>query len=414
MTASGFPPQRVLAIASRFYMDHLDHLAVLGKHCDLAIAINTERESGTVAQAVQEGLSVTSIGSIGLAKIEARLRKLCDAWRPSVVYTLWDTNEELTLMARRVVGQSAVVVHKCSDPLTTLLGMETSHPGCQPAFLERAALQDSDGQIFVTNAIRTYLEQTHQMDLSQTSIRVPHGKSEHTVGPPARKLSVDDGQVHIAMVGVAHPDPDHGRYYITIIRRLVSYGFVVHSHFHEAVGVSNQVYRDLAADLANYHYHPTLPNREGTQLSRTISRYDLMGVFHELEATKLNESAVLEVCMPSKAVCGWLHGGIPVVCFSHYRGTAEFIHEFGIGFVIECWADLQRIAADRAAIVRATNACLQQRYRFTHEWNAPRIIAFFEQLIAQSPSGVAALPRADSSARMMALRPDVGDDRDDF
>lgn len=391
MPDSGSARRRVLAIVSRFNAHHIDYLAALGRHVELRIAVNRESERGTVAQAVREGLPVTIIGSIGLQKIAARLHQLLADWRPDVVYTLWDTNEELTILVRRLVGNTAIVVYKCSDPLTTVLGMTTSSPGPQPGFLEREALRCSDGHIFVTKAIRIYLEETHQLDLSQSSLIVPHGFAARTVAPPAWKLSADDGRVHLALVGFANPNPDHGRYYINIIRRLVSLGLVIHSHFHEVPGVSNQLYRDLATALADYHYHPTFSNRDGTQLSHTISRYDLMGVFHELEATRLNESAVLEVCLPSKAQCGWLHGGIPVVCFAQYRGVAEFIQEFGIGFVIERWEDLQGIATDRAAIARATDACLRNRYRFTHEWNAERIIAFFEQLIDQSPMVSASL-----------------------
>mgnify|MGYP006928225062 CR=1 FL=1 len=251
------------------------------------------------------------------------------------------------------------------------------------------------------------------MDLSETSIIVPHSGMQRTVGSPGPKLSVVSGQVHMALVGFVHPDPEHGRYYVNVIRRLVSYGLVVHSHLHEAPGVSNQLYRNLAAEHADYHCHPTLPNREGTRLSQTISRYDLMGVLHEMEASKLNESAVLEVCMPSKAVCGWLHGGIPVVCFSHYRGIVECIRECGIGFVIDDWRDIKGIAANRAALAHATKACLQQRYRFTHEWNARRVMAFFEQLIASASDGDTSSPKADSAVQMTALGLCVEADRDD-
>ena len=389
MSGSQIEQLRVLALASRFYMDHLDHLAVLAQHCELTIAMNTEREAGTVARAASEGLPVTSIGSIGLQKIEARLAKLVEQVRPTVVYTLWDTNEELTLIARRVVADDVIVVHKCSDPLTTLFGMATSFHGHQPAYLEREALRASDGQIFVTKAIRTYLEQTHDLDLEANSLIVPHAKSEQTIGPSPTKLSTQDGQVHIALVGFAHSDPNHGRFYGNIIRRLIAHGFVVHSHFHEVKGVSNKVYRDLADEFPNYHYHATLPNREGTLLSEVIARYDLMGVFHEVGAPMFNESEVLRVCMPSKAVCGWIHGAIPVVSFADYQGVAEVIDELGVGFVIRRWEDLATIAADRDAIARATAACLQHRHRFTHEWNAQRIVDFFRRLSAEKATAAA-------------------------
>lgn len=371
---------RVLAIASRFYFDHLDHLVVLAKHCDLTIAYNNERQPGTVAEAESLGLETACIGSIGLPRIEARLRKLVESHRPDILYTLWDTNEELTLMARRVAGSHAKVVHKCSDPLTTLVGMETRLPGTQPRVLEREAMLASDGQVFCTKAIRQYLESTHDLELPN-SIIVPHARSEATVCPPSPKLSAEDGRTHIALVGFAHPDRGHGRCYLDIIPQLVRDGLVVHSHFHEVDGFSNQVYRDLASTMADYHYHPTVPNREGTRLSQTISRYDLMGVFHDLDAKNLNEAAVLEVCMPSKAICGWINGGIPVVCPDQYRGVTEFIDELGIGFAVRRLEDVRAIADDREAIARATEACLAERHRFTHEWNARRIVEFFDGLV---------------------------------
>ncbi|WP_289445389.1 hypothetical protein, partial [Klebsiella pneumoniae] len=86
--------------------------------------------------------------------------------------------------------------------------------------------------------------------------------------------------------------------------------------------------------------------------------YDLMGVFHELEAPHHNESSTLAVCLPTKAVSGWLHGGIPVVCFPHYRGVVEWIDALGIGFVIEDWGGLERVASDSASIAAATQRCL--------------------------------------------------------
>lgn len=117
-------------------------------------------------------------------------------------------------------------------------------------------------------------------------------------------------------------------------------------------------------------------------LSELVSRYDLMGVFHELEAQHRNEAAILAVCLPTKAVCGWLHGGIPTVCFPHYRGVVEWVDVLGIGFVIEDWDDLARIATDRPAIAAATERCLAVRDRFTAEHNAARIREFLDPLLA--------------------------------
>jgi hypothetical protein len=128
--------------------------------------------------------------------------------------------------------------------------------------------------------------------------------------------------------------------------------------------------------------HQAVDHRQGTALSELVSRYDLMGVFHELGAAHHNESATLAVCLPTKAVCGWLHAGIPVVCFPHYRGVIEWIDALRIGFVIERWEDLERIASDRAGIAAATDRCLACRDRFTNEHNAARIREFLDPFVA--------------------------------
>jgi hypothetical protein len=106
-------------------------------------------------------------------------------------------------------------------------------------------------------------------------------------------------------------------------------------------------------------------------------------VFHELSAGRNNESATLRVCMPTKAVCGWLLGGIPVVCFAKYRGLVEQINALGIGFAVEC----RRLLGDRVGILRATHACLRHRYRFTNEWNASRVRDYFAGLSSPHRAG---------------------------
>jgi hypothetical protein len=174
---------------------------------------------------------------------------------------------------------------------------------------------------------------------------------------------------------------------VEIIRRLVSLGLVVHSHFFEPPlfdmgGISLDAYHALDRELEDYHFHQAVDHRQGTALSELVSRYDLMGVFHDLGAAHHNESATLAVCLPTKAVCGWLHAGIPVVCFPHYRGVVEWIDALRIGFVIERWEDLERIASDRAAIAAVSDRCLACRDRFTNEHNAARIREFLDPFVA--------------------------------
>ena len=85
--------------------------------------------------------------------------------------------------------------------------------------------------------------------------------------------------------------------------------------------------------------------------------------------------------MPTKSVCGWLHGAIPVVCFPHYRGVVERIEEFDIGFVVDDIEEVGRIAADRAALAAAGERALACRHEFTTERTAERIRDFVAPLL---------------------------------
>jgi hypothetical protein len=379
---------RMLAVVSRFKWTHIDYVAALGEQFDLLVAWSGEVHEGAVDKALSEGMRGVPIGDVedvGAAEVRSALEQAISRWRPDVVHLMYYLQEQLTPMVRDLVGDAVTVVHECRDPLTTLTG---ATPASEEWALEREALAASHAQIFVTEAVRSYLQAAHELDLRSSSLIVPHGFARATIGPPSPKLSTRDGRVHIALVGTADDTPDHGRWYGDIIRTLVSLGLVVHSHFFDLedfMGVSLEPYRALADELDDYHHHPTISYRGHTELSELISRYDLMGVFHELEAAHHNESATLAVCLPTKAVCGWLHGGIPVVCFPHYRGVVEQIEQLEIGFVIDSLEDVGEIAADREAIVAATERCLACRDRFTNERNAERIRAFVEPFLKRRP-----------------------------
>jgi hypothetical protein len=395
----------MLAVVARFKWVHINYLKALDEHFDVRVAWSGEGGKGAPEDGVREGLRGVPIGwipDVGAAEVRSRLEQVLSDWKPDVVHLMYYNHDELTLMTRDLVGDAATVLHECRDPETTLTGAAA---GSEVWERERAALEASDAQILVSRALRAYLERSHSLDLAESSLIVPSSFAWHTIAPPSAKLSARDGRLHIALVGTADDAPDHGRWYGEIIRRLVSLGLVVHSHFFgpprfEMGGITLDAYRALDAELDDYHFHQAVLHRQGTVLSDLVSRYDLMGVFHELGATHHNESATLAVCLPTKAVCGWLHGGIPVVCFPHYRGVVEWIDALGIGFVIEEWEDLGRIASDRAAIAAATERCLACRELFTTEHNAARVRELVAPLLPRSgvlsrgPEGAAGVQRA--------------------
>jgi hypothetical protein len=377
--------RRVLAVVGRFKSSHIDYLHALAHHTELSVAWSAVGRPGSPQMAMDEGLRLTDLGDLADTPadvVRARLAQAIADADPEVVHVMYYRHEQLAVWVREIVGSRAIVVLEVRDPRTTLDGAGPGSPAWQ---LEAAALRASDGQIGVSDALLRYLERAHGRDLSDTSLVVPHAFARRNAGEPQPKLSATDGRIHLALVGTASPDPGHGRYYVDIIRSLVDQGLIVHSRFHRIAGVSLAPYEQLAAELPGRYLHEDkLPYRDGTLLSAATSRYDLMGVFHQLDAPLNNESATLAICMPTKAVSGWFHGAIPIVCFPHYGGLVEQVQAKGIGFVVENLADVGALAADPAAITRATQNCLAVRDQFSHEYQAARIAAFYEGLSSAS------------------------------
>jgi hypothetical protein len=375
---------RLLAVVSRFKWVHIDYLAALGEHFEVLVAFSGEGGSGAARDGIREGLRGEAIGSIrddGPEQVQANLEAVVSSFAPDLVHVMYYHHEDLTLLVRELVGDRIPIVFECRDPLTTLTGASAGDRTWQR---ERDALEACERHIFISHAQRAYYERAHGLDLADSSLIIPYAFPGAAIPPPSSKLSSRDGRTHIALVGTADDKPDHGRWYVDIIRRLVELGLVVHSHFWdlEEFGLSLDPYAALAAELEDYHHHPTVSYRNGTAWPELVSRYDLMGVFHELEATHHNESATLAVCLPTKAVSGWLHGAMPVVCSPHYGGVVERIDAYGIGFVIEEWDELGPLRADRAAIAAVSERALGCRQDFTTERTAERVAQFAAPLLA--------------------------------
>lgn len=377
---------RVLAVVSSFKWTHIDYLAALAGEVDLHVCWSDVAHPGAPEHGLREGMLGESIGSLkadGEAAVSAALADVISRTRPDVVHVLYYLHEKLTRLLRGLVDPELPLVWECRDPITTLTN---ASPDSGTWRLEAEAISSADAHILVSDALRNYLERSHGVDLGAALI-VPHAFGARFAGPPSAKLSASDGRTHLALVGTAEETVGTGRYYGDIIRRLVGLGFVVHSHFHEG-GDSLAPYSRLADELDDYHHHATVSFRDGQRLSEITSRYDLMGVFHELGAPSHNESATLAVCVPSKAVSGWLHGAIPIVTFPHYRGLVELIEQLDIGFVVDDWAALGDLARDRVAIARATAACNEHRLMFSHEHQAQRVRAFYDKLLESHPVAV--------------------------
>ena len=311
--------------------------------------------------------------------VRRRLAALLDEVEPDVVHVLYYHHEELVLLVRELVGARVRVVCEVRDPLTTL---RHAGPGSREWELEAAALEASDAQVVVTRALRSDLVAGSRGRPRAIVDRGAASFARRNLAPPSPKLSAEDGRVHVGLVGTASDDPGSGRWYGRIIPQLIDQGVVVHSRFHQLDG---GLARAVSAPRGGAsRLPPRAPDSVpvGIAALRGDVAVRLMAVFHgSLRAERKNEAPTLDVVLPTKAVSAWFHGGIPVVCPHVYRGIAELVDEHGIGFLVDSVDDVREVAADRAAIERATTASLAVRERFSHEHQASRLADFYRALV---------------------------------
>ncbi len=370
---------RVLAIVSNFKWSHTDYLVALGQLVGLRVVACGEVHRGAIDNAGRWGLEVSTLDrpeQVGTEEWVGRVRRMLDEHRPEVVHVMYYHHEALMPLLRNEIDPGCRLVMECRDPITALRPQESGW-----LEVERKALASVDGLIVVSRATAEYYQWRHEMKLAPWLV-VPHAFARRTMGRRVvDRLSEGDGRVHLALVGTASADPQHSRYYANVIEQLTEAGVVVHSHFHD--GPESDFYARLAKTNHDYFAHPTVPFREETLLSDLMARYDLTGVFHQLNAKGKNEGAILRMCLPTKAVSGWFHGGIPLVCFPHYGGILEYLLPKGLGFVVDELSEVARIP--RAEIEQVRQRTHRAREFFSHEVHAARVIEFYRRLLELQP-----------------------------
>ena len=212
-------------------------------------------------------------------------------------------------MVRELVGDVPRWSSRCRDPLTTLTGAQ---PGSPEWDVEAAALRASDAQMLLSRGHARVSRARATTSISgnvdhraahvrptTTSLRPWRSSRRATAGCTSRSSARRDDQPGARPLVRGHHPP----------ARLP--GLVVHRHFFdlEEFGSRSSPTDELAEELDDYHAHPTVPYRWGTRLSDLTRSYDLMGVFHELEAAAPQRVGHARRLAPTKAVSGWLHGG---------------------------------------------------------------------------------------------------------
>ena len=331
---------RMLAVVARFKWVHINYLKALEQHFDVMVAWSGEGEGGSprtvFARACAACRSARSATS-AQRRFARGSQLLSSDWQPDVVHLMYYNHDDLTLMVRELVDQTVTVVYECRDPQTTLSGQ-------------------SPGRIAGTSSGRRWRQATRRSSSARRCARissaptasscarlrliVQNGFARHTIAAPSPKLSAGDGRVHIALVGTADDQPDHGRWYVDIIRRLVSAGLVVHSHFFEPPSsiwatlprAISRIWPENSTTTTFIRRCPTA--RDGAVGAGLALRPD--GRLPRAGGRGITTSPPPSpsACRPRRSAAGCTEASRSSA-YPIYRGLVEHIEAHDIGFVIE-------------------------------------------------------------------------------
>jgi hypothetical protein len=187
---------RLLAVVSRFKWIHIDYLAALAEQFELLAVWSDEGHKGAVDKALQEGMRGYPIGAlrdVGAAEVRTRLKDAISAWQPQVVHVMYYDHEDLVVLVRELVGDDALLVYECRDPLTTL-GVERGDPlamnrGSDAFRIMSAGTSISSGDWCLLDSSFTRISMSSKMSRWSRTRRLPASFPTTTTTPWFRSAS---------------------------------------------------------------------------------------------------------------------------------------------------------------------------------------------------------------------------------
>lgn len=311
-------------------------------------------------------------------------------------------NDFLTLWTKEVLEQKGLkipLVHEVRDNIGQLAGSDEKYRGTSQEkvywdrmAVERRAVSESDGQIFVSQGTKDYHFHRYGFDSSRHLI-VPHADGAAlTLRKPVSKLSSRDGRIHVVLGGSTSADPNSGRFMGQIVEKFVENNprCVLHSYFVTNKPADFDFYRALEQRLERryrnkrYFCHKPLPH--GPAWIQELGRYDFCLVLYELwcrdNARERNECHVPVRAATALALCG-----VPFLATAHSQGLADWVDRDGVGIFFENWSDLQSKLSDAALVRRVCQKAWRTKSRYSHESFAKNVRDFYKTLIQKSKRG---------------------------
>lgn len=257
--------------------------------------------------------------------------------RPDIIHS-HNAPDYLTVAANKVSGETPVI-HDTHEVLSLHHSGYFSSDGEESlsryALEEKAANERSQGRIYATHGIGSYIQSRYQVNgdndlvfrnyVSRTSL--PRWFEE--------KLSAKDGQIHIAYVGCVTSLLKDSHYYLMDIFKQVA-NHRLHVHIHPTSNLitrSNAAYKALAEKNEFIHCHRHIDRR---RLLKLLTCYD----YGWAGLNRARNKRHLDFALPNKVI-EYVACGLPVLTFPH-RAIRHFIERNRVGLVGRNVDDLAR------------------------------------------------------------------------
>ncbi len=234
--------------------------------------------------------------------------------------------------------------------------------------IERRAVTKCDGLIYVTSGVKEACESAYPLGQKPRIVfpnYVPRRLMPSTL---RRKLSKDDGKIHLVYEG-GLDSLNLGSHYDLkdIFKAIADQGI----HIHIYSSIENPDYSAFAEGNDYIHYQGHLDAKE---LFSEITQYDYGWAGFNITRNKKHVDTVL-----ANKVLEYIGCGLPVISLNH-ETQRKFIEENGIGVVITKMDQLSSRLQEESELNEVRRRVLECRDQFTIESKINAVLNFYKSL----------------------------------
>jgi len=318
-----------------------------------------------------------NIFTINHKRPDKDIRRIMSLYEPHIVHS---HNAPDTFTIKAIDAADVPVIHDVHEVLSVhnsgFFEGDNKEDRERYYWEERKACEESDGQIFATGGIKEYAQKQYNFNIQKSIVLHNYVSSLAMPKRFKKKLSANDGEIHIVYIGCVTSVVQGSHYDLRNIFKEIS-NHKLHVHIYptkNSITKSNKSYQKLAASNPYIHYHPSLSYKK---LLYEITKYDFgwAGYNNSVNSQHLN------IAIQNK-IFDYISSGLPVIAFP-YTTLQRFLERYGVGLIIESINDLPQLLKETDVSSLRTRT-VNARNQLTFEHNIPKLLDFYTKMIGAS------------------------------